>query len=67
MTNSQKHSNECGPFIACGAASVSFDHQPGEPTSVENFVAAIKRLFSGKQAKSRSQAAPVEQRPATAH
>lgn len=43
MKNSQ-NKVQCGPFIACGAAAVSLDHEPGEPTSIDRFVAAIKNF-----------------------
>lgn len=49
MANSIKTRENCGPVIACGAASVSFDHKPGEPTSIDNFAAAVKRLFKGER------------------
>lgn len=45
------HKNEtpCGPAIACGAAYVTLDHKPGEPTSIDHAVAAIKRFFTHKR------------------
>ena len=47
MVESKKHKEECGPFIACGAACISFDHEPGQPTSYDRVADTIKRFFNG--------------------
>lgn len=44
MTTSRNHTNECGAFIACGAAGITINHDPDEPTSIDRIVAAIKSL-----------------------
>ncbi len=44
MASSHNNKSECGAFIACGAACVSFDHEPGEPTSIDKLFAALKRF-----------------------
>ena len=54
MSNSSKTGNACGPVIACGAACVSFDHEPGEPTSIDLFADAVKRFFKGERRASRT-------------
>jgi len=50
MTVIRKNETPCGPAIACGAACVTLDHKPGEPTSIDLVAAAIKRLFTRKPA-----------------
>ena len=49
MTNKIKGSNNNGPVLVCGAASVSFSHENGAPTSYDRFFAAVKNLFSGER------------------
>ena len=50
MTLVHKNETPCGPAIACGAACITLDHKPGDPTSVDIVAAAIKRLFTRKPA-----------------
>ena len=63
------HKNEtpCGPAIACGAACVTLDHKPGEPTSIDLAVTAIKKFFTHKRTTTESAAAQgvTIDRPAT--
>ena len=63
----RKNETPCGPAIACGAACVTLDHKPGEPTSIDIAAAAIKRFFTRKRTAADStvaQGATIE-RPAT--
>lgn len=66
MTNSKKRNNECGPVIACGAATVSFSHEPGDPTSIDNLIAAIKRFVKEDRSVTTERSPRTEQKPATA-
>ena len=49
MANNIKGSNNYGPVLVCGAASVSFSHEKGMPTSYDRFFAAVRNLFSGER------------------
>ena len=70
MATSKNHKSECAPFICCGAVGVSFDHEPGEPTSIDKFFDAVKHLFSGEHRPAKT-AAPqgkvADRRTAAAH
>lgn len=61
MATSKVHKSECGPVICCGAAAVTLDHKAGEPTSIDNFFAAIKGFLKGE----RPSAVEVAPKPVT--
>jgi len=64
MTSTNNRNNGCGPFITCGAAAVSFDHKPGEPTSIDKALAAIKRFMKHetRNASVQSSSEPLKER-----
>ena len=68
MANSTNSKSECGPFICCGAAGASFSHQAGEPTCIDNFFTAVKRISSrtGRTRKI-SEGTVIKQHTAVAH
>ena len=39
-----RKSNSFGPVMTCGAAAISFNHEPGEPTDIDLLFNAIKRF-----------------------
>ena len=70
MTHKSNRTTECGPFIACGAAAVSFDHKPGDPTSVDRAFSAIKHFLkheSSAPAEHTSTEVLADNKAATAH
>lgn len=67
MKEIKKNVNECGPFIACGAAAVNLNHQPGEPTNIDRLVAAIKGFSLPRITMRKSQGAVSDRGCTMAH
>ena len=67
MSKNRKNHSECGPVIACGAAAVSLNHEPGEPTSIDMLVNALKNFARNEHPEKRKttrRVASVEPKPA---